>query len=216
MNIFIQARMSSSRYPGKVLSPLFGQPLIKHLLINVEKISQVNKVVVLTSTQNSDDPLVSYLQSLGVDYFRGELDNVFKRFRDAIDAYPCEYIVRLCADSPLISGKLIEKALSFVSANIDLVTNIYSRSFPKGQSVEVIRTDCFKNIKMDLLSDEEKEHVTPYFYENSEKFRILSFDTQDNENHINMCVDTIEDLKDIAMNRPSYNFRPEKVSEVLL
>ena len=108
INIFIQARMSSARFPGKVLAPFNGEPLIKRVLDRVSKISDINDIVVLTSTELSDNPLASYLSSLNCNVFRGDLNNVFLRFKSALNCYPCEYCVRICADSPLIDSSLIQ------------------------------------------------------------------------------------------------------------
>src|SRR3990167_1887604 len=107
-NIFIQARMSSSRFPGKVLAPLHNKPLIKHIIDSARKVTGINKIVILTSVEESDEPLVSYLTKINCEYFRGSLDNVFERFKSALEQFSCDYIVRLSADSPFINNNLIE------------------------------------------------------------------------------------------------------------
>ena len=86
-NIFIQARMSSSRFPGKVLSILHDRPLIKHIVDSAKKVKGINKVVVLTSLEKSDDLLVAFLEKIGCDYFRGSLENVFYRFQSSLKIF---------------------------------------------------------------------------------------------------------------------------------
>lgn len=211
INIFIQARMSSTRFPGKVLSPITGKPLIKHLIDHTRKVTNYDQIVVLTSRKYSDDPLVSYLDAIGIKYFRGKLDNVFQRFRDALEEFPCTYFVRLCADSPFISSELIEYAISCTDKKIDLVSNVYSQTFPKGQSVEIVNSKAFQAIDTRNLDDEDREHVTPYFYKNPEKFNILAFGQDRNEGHRNMCIDTLEDYRALQSEIPCFSFQPDKI-----
>lgn len=207
VNIFIQARMSSLRYPGKVLAPIQNTPLIKCLIDSVSSIKNKSKVVVLTSTEASDDPLAAFLNSIDCSFFRGSLNNVFERFQKALIAYPCDYFVRLCADSPFLDPNLIEIMIEKgVEGNYDLISNVFSRNFPKGQSVEVLKSSIFQNVSNDILSNEEREHVFPYFYKNKEKNKCLSFELLQDLGHVNQCIDTIEDMKGIELKRPQYVF----------
>src|SRR5436190_24302869 len=96
---FVQARMSSSRFPGKVLAPLHGQPLIRHVLERLAAVLPEQCIVVATSREASDDPLAAYLATLGVPVYRGELENVVGRFQRCLEAFPCEWLVRISADS---------------------------------------------------------------------------------------------------------------------
>lgn len=215
-NIFVQARMSSSRYPGKVLAPLQGKPLIKHIVERAEQVKKKNKVVVLTSTDCSDDPLVAYLESIGTLYFRGSLENVFERFQNCAGQYPSQYFVRLCADSPFIDPALIDSLLDYVQASeYDLISNACGRKFPKGQSVEIIKTKLFLNVNSITLSEHEQEHVMPYFYSHKNDYRSLFFDLTKSLGHINMCVDTLEDLKNLESSPYSYNFDNTKLCKTI-
>ena len=207
VNIFIQARMSSARYPGKVLAPVLGIPLIKHVVDRVQKVNNKNKVVVLTSTQTSDDPLVSFLVSIDCLVYRGSLNNVFERFQRALDDYPCDYFVRLCADSPLIDIKLIEAIIEKgIKSKSDFISNVFFRTFPKGQSVEIMNSDLFKRISSSMLNDNELEHVMPYFYKNKDQYKSLFWGLSKDLSHINQCIDTIEDLKNIESKKSEYFF----------
>lgn len=195
-NIFIQARMSSARYPGKVLAPLNGVPLIKHIVEKVKHVNNKNEIVVLTSDDISDDPLVAYLQSIGCLFFRGSLGNVFKRFQDCLREYPCDYFVRLCADSPFLDPELVDIHLDYTNhLEYDLISNVFGRKFPKGQSVEVASSEIFLEIDDNILTEQEREHVMPYFYSRKENYRTFFLDTIEDLRHMNMCVDVLEDLK---------------------
>ena len=99
---FVQARMSSRRYPGKVLAPFRGEPVIRHVVQAATAVLPPHDVVVVTSTHVTDDPLVFYLRSLGVNVFRGPLENVLQRFVLCLREYPCEWVLRVNGDSPLL------------------------------------------------------------------------------------------------------------------
>lgn len=207
VNIFIQARMSSARYPGKVLAPVLGIPLIKHVVDRAQRVNNKNKVIVLTSAQTSDDPLVAFLTSIDCLVYRGSLNNVFERFQRALDDYPCDYFVRLCADSPFINPNLVQALIEkTVCTGCDLVSNVFSRTLPKGQSVEIIKSDLFKKISSHELDDYEREHVIPYFYKNKDQYKNLFFKLSKDLSCVNQCIDTIEDLKNIESSKPEYFF----------
>lgn len=199
INIFIQARMSSARFPGKVLAPFNNKPLIKNILDRLDRIALNNiqnlaKIVVLTSTEPTDDPLAAYLASINVECFRGELDNVAARFKAALTKYPCDYFVRICADSPYIEPSIINQGISNISSDIDLVTNVFPRSFAKGHSVEIVNAGKFAKLSLADFTADESEHVTKYFYNRATEFNIKNFTNTDHSND-ELCVDTIDDLK---------------------
>lgn len=197
LRVFIQARMSSRRFPGKVLAPLSGQPLIKGLLQQTLRVVPLTQVVVLTSVESSDDPLVCYLQNLDVAVYRGSLQNVASRFHDCLGHYSCDWFVRLCADSPFLDPTVLTSVLAHQGRlDLDLVTNVYPRTFPKGHSVEMVKAASFAALNPQSLSDEEKEHVTAVFYQHPEQFRILNVTSSDpRQASISYVVDTVDDLQ---------------------
>ncbi len=207
INIFIQARMSSARFPGKVLAPLHNKPLIKHVIDQAKKVSHIHKIVVVTSLEESDDPLSSYLEYIKCDYFRGHLDNVFDRFQSGLKIFICDYFVRLSADSPYLNPDLIEYMVREIkTADYDLISNVMLRSFPKGQSIEIAKTKTFLNVNKMELTKEESEHVFPYFYQNKNKFKICSIKNNRDESRFNMCIDTIKDLTRLSVVQYPYQF----------
>ena len=212
INVFIQARMSSSRLPGKVLAPIFKQPLIKNLLDNLALHIPKENIVVLTSEEISDDPLSAYIEKLNYAVFRGSLNNVFQRFVDAVNAHPCEYFVRLCGDSPFIDGNLVKYVIDKAALQrYDVLSNVFSRRFPKGQSVECMRSSLFSQIGSHMLSDEEKEHVFPYIYKNKHLYKCFFMEHLNNCSHINQCVDTLEDLMRLSKSSSPYMFNFQDV-----
>ena len=142
--VFIQARMSSSRFPGKVLAPFHGRPIIAHVISRIEVAVPLDQITVASSSDPSDDPLACYLRELGVAVFRGPLDNVFQRFQMCLEEYPCQWLFRLSADSPLLDGEMIERMLGYADRDeLDLVTNVFPRTFPRGRSLEMLNSTTF-------------------------------------------------------------------------
>lgn len=203
--------MSSSRFPGKMLAPLWGKPVIAHVIDRCRKVLNADRVVVLTSVESSDDVLVDYLQTLGVSVFRGPLDPVFDRFKMACIAFPCDYFVRISADSPLIEPGLIADMVAKARAGkYDFLSNVWHKKFPKGQSVEIIRPSVFYAVNSGDLNAEEAEHVMPYFYTHQDRYRTYFMDDAVNNRHINCCVDTPDDLAAIESGAVQYQYEAKE------
>jgi len=198
---FIQARMSSTRFPGKVLAPMNGRPVIAHVIARVASAMPIDQITVATSHHQSDDPLTCYLRELGVAVYRGSLENVFCRFQMCLKERPCEWFVRVSADSPLIEPRILTDMLALADrTDLDLVTNVFPRTFPKGQSFEMIRSATFAQIDPRRLSTGHKEHVTTVYYDHPSEFNILNIDSGDPaQAQTNYCIDTIEDLRRLEM-----------------
>jgi len=192
--LVVQARMSSSRFPEKVLSPLCGTPM---LLWTINYCRKVNlPIFVLTSTDESDDQLIGMLEKNYVSYYRGSLENVVSRYLSFMNEHQVRKVVRISGDSPLINPDIILKIIEQDQelADADLTTNIFPRSFPKGQSVEVIPRKSLELLRDRSLSESDIEHVTPYFYANYKEFKINNLNNTEDLSAINLSVDTQEDL----------------------
>jgi len=194
---FIQARMSSRRFPGKVLAPLNGQPIIVRVISQIAQTLPKEQITVATSTEQSDDPLAFYVQQIGVSVYRGPLENVFERFQLCLKEYPCSWFFRVCADSPLLDNNLLKTMLRYANDDrTDLVTNVQVRTFPRGCSLEMINSETFARIEpSQLQSADQKEHVTRVFYDHPEDFEIINIESGDQElAKLSWAVDTLEDL----------------------
>jgi spore coat polysaccharide biosynthesis protein SpsF (cytidylyltransferase family) len=188
--------MSSRRFPGKVLAPLDGKPLLAHLVDRLKRVASADSIVLATSDHRSDDPLAAYVPRLGISLFRGPLDNVFERFRLCLDRYPCDGFYRISADSPMLDVNLLSRLAEKMAPDIDLVTNVFPRTFPKGHSVELLNSGRFARLDSVLLSAEEQEHLTKVYYNHPERFRIVNVSSGDPAlAAMNYCVDTLEDLR---------------------
>lgn len=200
MLLIIQARSNSKRFPNKILYNIKSKPIILRVISNISKSKMITNVVVATSRKKSDDKLIELLKSKKLKFFRGNLNNVASRLLKASQRYKKNFFIRVSADSPLIDYKIINKAVRLFKKkrNIDIITNVFPRSYPKGQSVEIIRTKVLEN-NISKMSKSEKEHVTTYFYKNYNKFKILNFSNNTNKfKYIkNMTVDYKSDVKKI-------------------
>lgn len=195
--ILIQARYSSQRLPGKVLRPLCHTTLLGMLAENLSTL-QI-PLVVLTSDTESDKPVAEYCLRNQIDCYRGSLQNVAQRFADFLEQYPCDYFFRISGDSPLLDPLLLLEALEIAKAgSYDLITNVQKRSFPKGQSVELIRSSTFLRIQPDFDTDDQREHVTKIFYEKPHLFEIRNFESGEDYGHIQLSVDTSDDFDKIS------------------
>jgi spore coat polysaccharide biosynthesis protein SpsF len=195
--IFIQARMSSARFPGKMLAPFRGRPLIAQVLERFRELDLYSRVVVLTSRDATDDPLADFVANrCAAPVFRGELDNVVGRFQSALAIYPCEWFVRISGDSPLIDASLVQAMMRLSDRNSDVVSNVVRRTFPPGQSVECVRTDVFRALDSNELTSDQREHVTKVFYDQPDRWRLRSVICEDpGWASVRMVVDHLDDLR---------------------
>ena len=208
MLCIIQARSNSKRFKDKVLHLIYGVPLIQHVINRIKKSKEISKIIVSSSYKKSDDKLISYLKKKKIKFFRGNLENVALRLYETANMNKAKYFVRVSGDSPMIDPKLIDKAvkISKRQKEYDIVTNVFPRTFSKGQSVEVIKTSILKkNLKK--FSNADKEHVTKFFYKNSKKFNIKNFIFKKKNKEIKMSIDTKKDLKVILKKFDKINFK---------
>lgn len=195
--IGIQARTNSKRFPRKVLNDLLGVPLIAWVIESCKRSGL--PVWLLTSDEKSDDELTETAISFGAEVFRGSLANVWGRYATFLESRTFDRIVRINGDSPLISHDLIRQAVQIDSnlGTYDLTSNVHPRSFPKGQSIEILNAKTFSQIPQDCLSESNQEHLTSFFYENSNKFKIRSILNDIDLSGLNLCVDFPSDLEKI-------------------
>lgn len=192
----IQARMSSRRLAGKVLHPVAGKPMLKWIYDRLSQADNVSKIVISTSNSVSDAPIVEFGRAQKIPVHRGSLDDVAGRLLDCARREGASLFVRISGDSPLIDPMLVDQAITLASAApCDLFTNVQSRSFPKGQSVEVIRTQALARAWRIMSDTKDYEHVTRYFYSHPEDFTINNFSCDEPMGEIQLSVDTREDLR---------------------
>ena len=192
----IQARMSSKRLPGKVLRPVQGKPILQYLLESLAQCKKLGTTVVATSVEPTDDPVEQFCWEYGIPCYRGPLADVAGRFVEVVKKYDFNAFVRLNGDSPLLDYRLVDQAIFiYCSGDYDIATNVLRRTYPKGQSIEVIKSKVFLDVYPLMLKKSEREHVTSYFYTHKNDFNIGSLEYGKNYGEIQLSVDTMEDLK---------------------
>jgi spore coat polysaccharide biosynthesis protein SpsF len=203
IHAFVQARMSSHRFPGKVLAPLRGEPIIRHVLRAVDRALPEIPTIVLTSSEPCDDPLVAYVSALQVPIFRGPRDDVLERFRLCATRHPCDFILRVCADSPLLDAEVLRAVVARAQrGDCDLVTTTFPRTFPRGRNAEAIRTSALTTMPASELTAADREHVTAFFYRHAERYRIANVASHEPDlAEISLAIDTVDDLHRIEDRR---------------
>ena len=195
--ILIQARMSSRRLPGKVLKKINGKTILSHIARRCESVVGRKNVAIITSVETSDNPIVEFAEKGGYSYYRGSLNNVYERFVETIRNFGINHFVRVCGDSPFLQPDLIHHAITLFKENdVDLVTNVFPRTYPKGQSVEVVKTSVFLEPEYAALAGFSSEHVTQGFYSHSNNYKILNLKLSEIHPKTlpTWAVDTYEDL----------------------
>jgi spore coat polysaccharide biosynthesis protein SpsF len=194
--VIIQARMSSTRLPGKVMGDLEGIPMIGYQLKRVLKSNLVSKVVVATSTDESDNPLVAYLDTIFQEVVRGPLNDVLSRFLMVLDIYDPQYFVRITGDCPLIMPDLLDSMISkYESSSLDYLSNALDPSFPDGLDVEIVKTSALRRLNLMQLSEPEREHVTLGLYSRPTDFTLKNFNYPLDLSKERWTVDYPEDLE---------------------
>ena len=196
LGALIQARMSSARLPGKVLRSIKDKPLLEYTIERLGRVSGLDLLVVCTSKEKSDNPIADFCDTKGLECFRGSLHNVALRFRDALLYYGFDCFLRICADSPFIDQTIVDSVIhQFHAKEVEILTNVYPRSFPKGQSVELIKSKLFIEQYKHFDPREDYEHVSPFFYRHSTQFRIYNLVAEEDFSDCTLQIDTPEDLE---------------------
>lgn len=173
----ISARLDSSRLPGKMLMPLCGIPLLAFVVRRAKAIHRIGSLVLATTDRPVDDPLEAAAHAIGIGVYRGELEDVAGRFLRCAQEHDASYFVRINGDSPCLDASLIDEGLAHCETGYDLITNIVGRTFPEGISLEIVKVAALESIHA-LMSAADREHVTSFFYKNSDQFSIKAIRNQ--------------------------------------
>jgi spore coat polysaccharide biosynthesis protein SpsF (cytidylyltransferase family) len=195
----IQARMSSSRFPGKVLANLDGLPLIVFMAQRVQRSALLDHVVVATSTDTSDDILVRVLAEHGIPCQRGSLHDVLDRFHAAARACQADHVVRLTGDCPLMDADLIDRGLSeLAKTDCDYVSNVLPPSYPDGLDVECFTMAALETAWRHATLPSDREHVTPFIRAGHEGLRARGWTGTADFSTLRWTVDHPDDLAHVA------------------
>jgi spore coat polysaccharide biosynthesis protein SpsF len=191
----IQARMGSTRLPGKVLMDIGGQTMLARVVNRVRRATLIDETIVATTVNLKDEPIVAECERLNLAYFRGSEENVLERYYEAALKYKAEGVVRITSDCPLIDPGEIDKAVSeFLSQESDYASNSLKRTYPRGLDTEVMTIETLAKAWQEANDHYERAHVTPYIYQNPKLFKLRSVKAVKNYSNHRWTVDTSEDL----------------------
>ncbi len=202
VEVFVQARMGSTRLPGKVLKPVLGKPLLEFLVERLRQAKEIADVVILTTTQPADDVIVQFCQKKGIACLRGSEDNVLERYYQAALQRRPDAIVRVTSDCPLIDPEVLDQVVrefKTLSPHIDFVANTLEGTYPRGLDVEVFSFQALEKAFQEAHFPEEFEHVTVYFYRYPNLFRLKNVAYPTSLRQHRWTVDTSEDLALITL-----------------
>ena len=191
----VQARMGSTRLPGKVMKPLAGRTLIEVLVSRLRKAKMLDEVLVATTTEKTDDVLAAHCKSKKIPVFRGSSEDVLKRYVDACRKYSASVVVRITGDCPLVDPQLVDSLIrSFAKQKVDYLSNTNPPSYPDGLDIEVFTIEALEKAADRASLGPQREHVTPYIYQ-SGHFKTANFANQDDFSTERWTVDESDDLK---------------------
>lgn len=197
----VQARMGSSRLPGKVLLDLGGAPVLGRVVARLRRARRLNWMGVATTTDPSDDPLAEFCAGLGLPCWRGSTLDVLDRFVQAGRAAQADVVVRITADCPLIDPEVVDAVVEALLQNpgCDFACNRlpppWKRTFPIGLDVEVCRMAALERAGREAQLRYQREHVMPYLYDTPGRFGVLQLHTAPDYGHVRWTLDTAQDLE---------------------
>ena len=188
----IQARMGSTRLPGKILEKVGDKPLLEILVNRLKKSQFIDDVVIATTNNKSDDVVEKFSQDLNINYYRGSEEDLLERYAESAKMFNADVVVRITGDNPLTDVDLIDTLIDVhFKNNLDYT---YCLDTPLGVSAEIINSNILKEISSKADKESEREHVTPYIRSHPEKYKILKYNSNLKHQYIRLTVDTNEDL----------------------
>src|SRR5262249_29855404 len=193
----VQARVGSTRLPGKALLDIAGRPMVAHVLERALAIDGVDGVVLATTADPADNTLADFARRHGIPCTRGSQNDVLDRFHQAVNEHPADVIVRVTADCPLldprVSGLVLAEYLRR-AGDVDYVSNVHPPTSPDGLDTEVFSRQALERAWRDADRASDREHVTSYIWRNAGSFRIANVATEPSRAHMRWTVDERADL----------------------
>jgi len=199
--IIVQARMASTRLPGKVLMQVLGKPLLEYQMERLAKVGKADMVVIATTTNQADGPIMALSSRLGIPAIRGSENDVLERYRRAAAETGAARIVRVTSDCPLIDPSIVDDVIGHLDSHpeLDYVSNVLERSFPRGLDCEAFTFEALDAAFQEAKSASEREHVTPFIYRNPARFKLGGIRHPHDHSRHRWTVDTREDFALVRM-----------------
>lgn len=192
----LQARVSSKRLPGKVIKPILGRPMISFQIERVKRSKRIEKLILATSEEGADDPIVGLGQLENIEVYRGSLNDVLDRFYKSVKEFSPAYVVRLTGDCPLVEPELIDSIIAHcIDGDFDYCTNALQPTFPDGLDVEVFRFSCLYEAWKEARLPSEREHVTLFMHSRPDRYKIGHYKQSDDMSKYRWTVDEPEDFE---------------------
>ncbi len=218
--IIVQARMGSTRLPGKVLKKVMNKTLLEYLLERLQRVERSNEVCVATTVEPQDQPILDICSQMSIRSFRGSENDVLERYFLAAQEMQADIIVRVTADCPVIDPVEIDKLIEYYLENsdrYDYISSSLKRSYPLGMEAEIFSFEVLKKAHENAKSKFEREHVTPYLHRQPDLFCLKNFSYKENQKEHRWTVDTPEDFEVITKIIESlYPVKPEFSIEDIL
>ena len=196
--IIVQARMTSTRLPGKVMKRVLGKPLLEYQLERLQRVKLADEIVIATTTNQTDEPIVELCNSLSVACFRGSEDDVLSRYYGAATAHKADLVVLVTSDCPLIDPQVIDTVIDYCLQNqshYDYVSNSLERTYPRGMDTEVFSFSTLQQAFGEATAQPDREHVTPFIYRQPARYRLGHVIYSEDCSHHRWTVDTPEDFE---------------------
>jgi len=194
----VQARMGSSRLPGKVMKPIVGVPMLGRVMERLSRCTMLGEIVIAIPDHPRDRVICDFAKKKGYLWGIGPEEDVLGRYYKVAKQRKADAVVRLTADCPLIDPKIVDRVVArhlSLKKRIDMTSNVLKRTFPRGMGAEVLSMDCLERLQEETKDPLYREHVTNYIHDFPEKFRTESIKNFSDYSHLRLCVDTDADLK---------------------
>jgi spore coat polysaccharide biosynthesis protein SpsF len=208
----VQARVGSTRLPGKVLKKIYDKTVLQHDIERLQRVENISKLVIATTESKQDNQIIDECTRLNVKYFRGSEQNVLSRYYFAAKENNADVVVRATSDCPLIDPQTTEKIIDFYLKHQDIydyVSNTIDRTYPRGLDTEVFSFQALEKAFFSASKEYEREHVTPYIYQHPEEFKIFQYKNDKDYSDYRWTLDTEEDLKVIELIYEGLYFKNE-------
>lgn len=195
----VQARVGSTRLPGKILKEICGKTILHHEIDRLKKCKEIDEIVIATTDKEDDDKIVNEAKKLSVKYFRGSENDVLSRFYYSAKENNADIIVRVTSDCPCIDFEILDKMLiyfkeKYKEKQVDYLSNTIKRTYPRGYDIEIFTFSALEKSYINAKKEYEREHVTPYIYDKTNNFLKLSFENKEDYSEYRVTLDTIEDF----------------------
>ena len=196
--IIVQARMTSTRLPGKVLKTVLNKPLLEYQLERLREVKLADEVIIATTINSSDQPIIDLCDCLSIPFYRGSEEDVLSRYYEAAMQFQADTIVRITSDCPLIDPEIIDRVIDYYQQNhpnFDYVSNCLGRTYPRGMDTEVFSFKSLDEAFNQATAQGDREHVTPFIYRQFDRYNLGQVNYFQNHSEHRWTIDTLEDFE---------------------